>query len=135
MTKIKVTINEVISFYNIASQILSKEQGKFSSFLYALNKVKKRAEEIVSNYNDEMEELRLNLAGKDEDGYVITTEEKGYKFTPENTIKLNKKSKNLLKKEVEIESHITTDVPEKYSFTVIDSLTPFVFEPMEEIKK
>ena len=89
---VKVKVKDVLTFSKVAANLLAKEKGKFSPFLYALNKVKKQTEGIVDDYNDETEEARLTLAGKDEDGYVLIDEKTNtYRLTPENTVKLNKK--------------------------------------------
>ena len=129
----KVTKKQVVVFNKVAGVLLNQAKGKFSPFLYALNKVKKGTESIVEDFNDDIEEARLKLAGKDSDGYVIVENEK-YKMTPENTIKLNKKVKELQNEEVEVKPHITKDVPKDLSLTIVDALVPFVIEDVKEEK-
>lgn len=125
MTKVKK--EQIVLFDMVASNIISKSDGKMSKFLYALSKMQKRLKSEVESYNDSLEEIKINLAGKDKDGYLIT-ENNSYKFTPENRIKLNKETKELSKEEIEVEPYIVSDEDcPKLDFYTKEALTPFVF--------
>lgn len=61
-------------------------------------------------------------------------EEERFKFKVEDQKELQKKQRELLNKEVEIECHVTTDIPDDLDFSWWSVFSPFILdeEPTEE---
>ncbi len=127
----KTTVEQVLVFNSNAALYLSMHQKKQSPFLYALTKMQTRVKNIVSEFSESTEDARVELAGKDEKGFIIV-ENDTYKFTPENRKKLNEKVRELKSKEVDIEPYIATSVPEDLDLTFREVFTPFVLKELSE---
>lgn len=132
----KKTNKEVIVFTNTANAIIKSDELKtkpFEKLKYALKKVTKSLKPIIEDYQDDLEDLRIDYCSVDADGNIINDEKGNYKFSKENTKKLKKAGKELFEKEVEIKPHfveIPKDVPEE----LVEVFSGFVFEPKQQLE-
>lgn len=128
---VNVTVEDVVKFVSLATNILNQSTDKKSVFLFSLKKMIERTKPIHDKYLDQIEEKKIDLAGKDKDGYVIFDEKGNYKLLPESTKELKKFIRELNKEIVEIEPYISKqDVG--VDLLLREILTPFVFEEINE---
>lgn len=136
MSTVKVKVSAVITFRGNAQLYKQINGGKKNALTWALDRMLKRTEDIQEDYNEDVNDARFELAGKDKEGFIIeeSTENGGakYKYTPENRKKLSEKIKELQAKEVEVEPYIATSVPDDLPFDFRDVFTPFVLEELSE---
>lgn len=125
----KVTMEQVLLFNNNAEFYKQQHAGKQSPFIYALTKMGNKVKKHVEEFNEDVEAARIELAGKDKDGFLIL-DGNAYKFTPENRKKLNDKIKELKSKEVDIEPYIATSIPKDLDFSFRQIFTPFVMKEL-----
>jgi hypothetical protein len=133
----KVTKGDVATFIQIANSFLNNtSHGKTSQFTYALDRMTKKLKNDYEDYLGDLEEKRIELAGKDKDGYVIS-ENNEYKMTAESRKSFREFSKKIDSEEVEIEPYLAKELPKSVTWSVKNALTPFVvkeydFDPEAE---
>lgn len=138
----KVTYEQVLMFRQNATKYMAMHPGKFSKFLYRLQKMLEKTRKIEEEYNDKAKEININLCEKDKDGFFIfekfgkDNSEERYKLKPENELKRDKQIRELLKEEVEIEPYTYKEVmeiiPKGIDFSWWSVLSPFILPPITE---
>lgn len=92
-------------------EILSSKAGK------KLEKMAKKVQSHLDEYNEKLEDIRLDNANVDANGSLLTDEKGGYKYSKEGIKKMNADIKELLKKEFEFyQFSFSPEGLEKYSF-------------------
>ena len=145
-TKIKVTNEQMLTFRaNAQGYVRIHSKEKMNKFAYALTKMISRTNADETRYNEEVNDLRVDHASLDEKGNLISKEINGqqgqtytkYEFTPAKLKELNKKVKELGKKEIEIEPYICTgDIPEDVNLPLQEVFVPFVMtEVIDEFEE
>jgi hypothetical protein len=145
MATAKVTYEKILQFRSNQVQYSQMHAQQFRPFLYALNKMFARTKKHEDEYLDKQRLINLEYAAKDEKGYAImekfTSEKRGekkeeerFKFKVEDQKKLQEKQRELLNEEVEIECHVTTDIPDDLDFSWWSVFSPFILpeEPSDE---
>lgn len=135
MKEVSVSNQELILFRANANNYLQHAQGRKSPLTWALERMLKRTEQLHQDFLNECDSVRISLAGKDQDGFLIeeTTKNGGtkYKFTPENRLLLTEKIETLKLDHVLVEPYIATDVPKDLHVSFVEVFTPFVIEEKE----
>ncbi len=91
--------------------ILSSKAGK------KLEKIAKKIQKNLDEYNEKLEDIRLDNANVDANGSLLTDEKGGYKYSKEGTKKMNAEIKELLNKEFEFyQLTFSTEGLENYLF-------------------
>ena len=133
--KLAVKLKELIAFYNVASVFVS--QNKFSKLTYAVDKVKNSVETIINDYNDFLEDVRVDLASSDSDGNILMNESSnGYKYTKENIKKLNKQVRDKNSSLVTIKPHYVKveNIPTDLEPAWLATLIPFVIKEEDKFE-
>jgi|AntAceMinimDraft_1070359.scaffolds.fasta_scaffold14393_3 hypothetical protein len=135
MGTIKKTYAEIQAFRGVAESVTQMNKEKETKddirLKFALKKMLNKTKAHQSNYQEQLEEKRVDLCLTDSEGAVVIDKEGKYKFTPENSKKVAKEAKKLSEKEVEIEPHIVS-IPKDFPFSVIQYLEGFVFKEVTE---
>jgi hypothetical protein len=139
---IKVTNERILLFRQNAINYRKPYAGKFSPFLYSLEKMLKSTESDEKNYHIEVEEINRSFAAKDKDGFYIREVKEGqqgpglYKIKAEDEVKRDEAVRELLKKEVDIEPFVTPrlmeDLPKDIDFSWWTPLSPFVLPDLND---
>ena len=128
MTK-KVSLEKVLLFNQVATNILQKYQGKESLFLNSIKKSIKGIKSHVADYEEVILDKKIDLAGKDKEGFILYAENGGYKFTPESTKELKKFTNSELEKEIDVNVFQSDDKIElEIDYFTKEALTPFIFK-------
>lgn len=124
--------------------------AQFRPFLYALDKMYSKTKSIESDLSEKEREIDLEFCSKDKDGFAVqeksiiksrglngeTREEEvsKFKFTTDALLAAGKRKRAIMQEEVDIEPHLTTDIPADLDFNWWRVLSPFVLpdEPSEE---
>ena len=117
-------------YINEKGELTDKPQPKI---VPAIKNVLKQTDKIMAEYNDELDNLRLDHCLVDEKTKAVLKDEKGnYRFSVDGTKKLKADIKKLLEEKVEIHQRIVQDSevdPEEYE-SFIGILIPEI-EPKE----
>lgn len=143
--KVQVTYEQVLNFRNEADMFLKYHPGQFRPFTYALSKMLKATKPLEDEFVDKERELNIEYCAKDKNGFAemekLTVEKRGekteqerMKFTTAQQLILNKKKRELLGEQVDVQPHITKDIPEDLGFDKWTVFAPFVLpaEPSED---
>lgn len=126
----KVTNEQVLLFRQNAMNYRKPYGGKFSPFLFTLEKAMKKTEKLERKYNQQVQEINRSFAAKDKEGFYLKEENGAYKIKAEDEPKRDEEVRVLLETEVEIEPCITTklmeDLPKDIDFQWWSVLSPFV---------
>lgn len=138
----KVTYEQVLFFRQNARSYIDRHSGKFSKFLYRLQKMLEKTKKLEESYNEKVKEINIDLCEKDKDGFFVyekfgkDNSEERYKFKPDNELKRDRKIRELLKEEVEIEPYTYNEymdiIPKGIDFSWWEALSPFILPPMTE---
>jgi hypothetical protein len=130
--QIEVTHEQLLIFSVVSNALLSK-QSKPSKFSKALERVIKYNKGVMTSYNEQLEELRINLASEDDKKNLIVDEKGNYVYTRANQLALTKAVRDLNKQTVKVNVYqlAPTDLPALHPHDVT-SLTPFVIAPVVE---
>lgn len=91
--------------------VLASKAGK------KLEKMAKKIQPLMDEYNEKIEDLRLDNANVDESNSLLLDEKGGYKYSKEGIKKLNSDIKELLKKEFDFyKFSFSTEGIEDYYF-------------------
>src|SRR5256886_1676243 len=122
MTK---TYKEVIQFVNAAANYITQhpEENKLK---YALTKVQKSATKLIEDYNERLEDLRIDHCSVDDKGIILRDANGGYVFTRDGLKALVHGQRDLIGQSVEIQEHIVTELPEKFDENYREAFTGFV---------
>ena len=133
--KLTVKLKDLIAFYNVAGVFVSK--NKFSKLTYAVDKVKDRIESVISDYNDFLEDIRVDLASSDSEGNILMNEDNSsYRYTKENIKKLNKQVRDKNRSLVTIEPYYVKvqDIPTNLESAWLSTLIPFVIKEEDKFE-
>lgn len=113
MPKVKTTYEKAHQFLMAAQMWLSKDKSRANTkFGWALQRVLPRVQKVLGQYNDRLEELRIDLCSADDAGNVLKDAHKELVFTKENLKKFNAERQKLYESfEVEIEAYHATKLP------------------------
>ena len=119
MAKVSKTYRELIQLAN-AINILSSSKEHVDANTKGVKKLQKIGAKIKSNldeYNEKLEDLRLDNAHTDDSGALILDEKGGYKFSKDGLKKLNKAVQELLESNFEFyQFTFSNDGIENYAF-------------------
>ena len=128
----KTTLNDVMVFRaNAERYIQGKERSKFT---YAIEKMLSRTSKIAREVSDIIEDLRVDHASVDDKGNLLVVNGE-YVFTPAKKKEMEKKYRESLAKEVEVEPYDASDKPTDMRADWEDVLMPFVSVPKLEANK
>lgn len=107
--------------------VLASKAGK------KLEKMAKKIQPLLDEYNEKMEDLRLDNANVDESNSLLLDEKGGYKYSKEGVKKLNSDIKDLLKKEFEFyKFSFSTEGIEDYYF--LEGWVDGIITPVEVVE-
>jgi len=116
----------VVTIQNVIANQETKVQKK-------LFKIFQKLKPVLTEYQDEVEVLRLDNASVDEKGILILDEKGNYKFSKEGITKLTKQIKDLGEKEITFEKINVVNPQGLETFTFLeDLLTGVEFKHEEE---
>jgi hypothetical protein len=131
----KVTYEQVLSFRQNAALYKQRNAKRFSQFLYCLEKMTNKTKHIQEDYDDAAREINQDLCEK-KDGFFVMEkygkddEQERFKLNAENSKIRDKKIRELLNKEVEIEPFILKntngELPKDINFEWWNVFAPFV---------
>ena len=121
-------------FLNVAQNILPSFEGNKNKLTYAIERVIKLNSNVQKNYQDLLEDLKIDNANVDEKGSLITTVNAKtgaaeYQYTKEGAKALKKAVKELAESEVEISVFYAAELPESYDKIFNSYLIGFVLDP------
>lgn len=135
----RVTYEKILLFRQNAENYKRPHRGKFSPFLYAIEKLLNATKEAADDYNDRVKKINMDHAEKDKEGFFMYSKSNGpmgeqdnFKFKPENEVKRDADVRALLVKEYpkEIEPYILPDLferlPKDLDFSWWEVFSPFV---------
>lgn len=124
--KVKKTYTEVFDFINEAEAFLKaqkeKKGDKETKLCFALNKMigeantrkKGLLSEIITEYYEKVDELRVEHSSVDKDGNIVRDSAKELMFTKAKDKELKLALKELNKKEIEFKPYFATEINEKH---------------------
>lgn len=130
-----MTYKQLLELVNELNQATINQQvkGEDTKVSQKLSKIGKKLQKYVDEYNDQVEEIRIDNASTDDKG-VLLKEEKGYKFSKEGLKKVMKQVKELNEKEFTYEKINVVNPSGLEEFTFLqDWLTGVEFKTEEEL--
>jgi ABC-type phosphate transport system auxiliary subunit len=105
MAKSTKTYGELVALVSTINNILSSsEVSENIKGIKKLQKIGDRIKQNLTEYNQKLEDLRLDNAHTDSEGCLLLDEKGGYKFSKDGLKELNKKIKELLAESFEFDS-------------------------------
>jgi hypothetical protein len=108
----KTTYQDIFNFNNTARGYLVEHEKENTKFAWALHRMVKRAQTVIDDYNEKVQELNIEHCSVDEKGNILENGRGGYTYTKDALLKRNKAQNDLTKQDVEIEPYMAKDVPE-----------------------
>ncbi len=109
-------------------------KGEDTKVSQKLGKIAKKLEKYVIEYNEQVEEIRIDNASTDDKGVILKEEKGGYKFSKEGLKKIMKQIKELNEKEFTYEKINVVNPSGLEEFTFLkDWLTGVEFKKEEEL--
>lgn len=98
MAKVSKTYGELLRLVQVLNSLLTSKEYSESNTKGAkkLQKIGAKIKTHLDQYNEKLEDLRLDNANTDSTGSLLLDEKGGYKYSKEGVKKLNKDIKNLL---------------------------------------
>lgn len=92
---------QLLELVNELNQETVKQQvkGEDTKVSQKLGKIAKKLEKYVNEYNEQVEEIRIDNASTDDKGVILKEEKGGYKFSKDGLKKVMKQIKDLNEKE------------------------------------
>ena len=92
---------QLLELVNELNQETVKQQvkGEDTKVSQKLGKIAKKLEKYVNEYNEQVEEIRIDNASTDDKGVILKEEKGGYKFSKDGLKKVMKQIKELNEKE------------------------------------
>ena len=97
----KKTNKELLGFLNVANIYLQSNKNKKSA-IYITRQIKK-VNEALEEYNDAVEDARIENCSVDEKGNIQKDSDGGYVFSREGLKKITEIGREILKKEVDVD--------------------------------
>lgn len=109
-------------------------KGEDTKVSQKLGKIAKKLEKYVIEYNEQVEEIRIDNASTDDKGVILKEEKGGYKFSKDGLKKVMKQVKELTEKEFKYEPINVVNPTGLEEFTFLkDWLTGVEFITEEEL--
>jgi len=109
-------------------------KGEDTKVSQKLGKIAKKLEKHVIEYNEQVEEIRIDNASTDDKGVILKDEKGGYKFSKDGLKKVMKQVKELTEKEFKYEPINVVNPAGLEEFTFLnDWLTGVEFITEEEL--
>lgn len=90
---------------NLNNEIVNQQvKGAETKASQKLGKIAKKLEKYVNEYNEQVEEIRIDNASTDDKGVILKEEKGGYKFGKDGLKKVMKQIKELNEKEFTYET-------------------------------
>jgi transcriptional regulator of heat shock response len=120
---------------NLNNEVVNQQvKGQDTKVSQKLGKVAKKLEKYVNEYNEQIEEIRIDNASTDDKGVILKEEKGGYKFSKEGLKKVMKQVKQLTEKEFTYEPINVVNPAGLEEFTFLkDWLTGVEFITEEEL--
>jgi hypothetical protein len=120
---------------NLNNEVVNQQvKGQDTKVSQKLGKVAKKLEKYVIEYNEQVEEIRIDNASTDDKGVILKEEKGGYKFSKEGLKKVMKQIKELGEKEFKYEPINVVNPAGLEEFTFLkDWLTGVEFITEEEL--
>jgi hypothetical protein len=116
---------------NNLQSVINNEETKVQKKLV---KIFEKVKPVIEEYQDKINELRLDNASVDDKGILLTDEKGGYKFSKEGVKTLNKQLQELDNQEFTFEKINVVNPQGLDKFTFLkDWLTGVTFEEEEEL--
>lgn len=120
---------------NLNNEVVNQQvKGHDTKVSQKLGKVAKKLEKYVNEYNEQIEEIRIDNASTDDKGVILKEEKGGYKFSKEGLKNVMKQIKELGEKEFKYEPINVVNPAGLEEFTFLkDWLTGVEFITEEEL--
>jgi len=120
---------------NLNNEVVNQQvKGEDTKVSQKLGKVAKKLEKYVNEYNEQVEEIRIDNASTDDKGVILKEEKGGYKFSKDGLKKVMKQVKELGEKEFTYEPINVVNPAGLEEFTFLkDWLTGVEFITEEEL--
>ncbi|CAB4157447.1 hypothetical protein UFOVP690_24 [uncultured Caudovirales phage] len=90
---------------NLNNEVVNQQvKGEETKASQKLGKIAKKLEKYVNEYNEQVEEIRIDNASTDDKGVILKEEKGGYKFGKDGLKKVMKQIKELNEKEFTYET-------------------------------
>ena len=119
MAKVTKTYGDLLMLVKAINIVGSNEQENQSNNkgVKKLQKIGTKIKEKLDEYNEKLEDIRLDCANTDKDGSLLLDENGGYKYSKDGIKQLNKKISELWKQEIEVyQFTFSTEGIENYGF-------------------
>jgi hypothetical protein len=133
-TAVKKTHREVITFINVATEWIKRNDNRHEKFRWALTRVLKRAQTVYGDYQRRLQDINVDHASVDDDGNCVPSKVQGetYAMTPDKTKARNAAVHKLLASTpVDVEPYYATEVPPDLKPEVVDAFDGFVLKADE----
>jgi transcriptional regulator of heat shock response len=120
---------------NLNNEVVNQQvKGEDTKVSQKLAKIAKKLEKYLNDYNEQVEEIRIDNASTDDKGVILKEEKGGYKFGKEGLKKLLNQIKELGEKEFSYEPINVVNPAGLEEFTFLkDWLTGVEFITEEEL--
>jgi hypothetical protein len=120
---------------NLNNEVVNQQvKGEDTKVSQKLSKIAKKLEKYANEYNEQVEEIRIDNASTDDKGVILKEEKGGYKFSKEGLKKVMKQVKELGEKEFTYEPINIVNPAGLEEFTFLkDWLTGVEFITEEEL--
>ena len=127
MAAVNKTYSELFTFINVATKWL-KDNKDESKLRYAVKKVMKSCDKLITSYQEKVEDLNIEHCSEDENGIIRKDAQGGFQFTKDNLRKRNAAMRKLQDEKVEVPSFFA-DHKDDLSDSEVEAFTGFVIEP------
>lgn len=131
-----MTYKQLLELVNNLNQETVNQQvkGEDTKVSQKLGKIAKKLTKYIDEYNEQIEEIRIDNASTDDKGVILKEEKGGYKFSKEGLKKVMKQIKELNEKEFTYEKINVVNPSGLEEFTFLqDWLTGVEFIKEEEL--
>ena len=120
---------------NLNNEVVNQQvKGEETKASQKLGKIAKKLEKYVTEYNEQVEEIRIDNASTDDKGVILKEEKGGYKFGKDGLKNVMKQIKELNEKEFTYETINVVNPAGLEEFTFLkDWLTGIEFITEEEL--
>lgn len=120
---------------NLNNEVVNQQvKGEDTKVSQKLSKIAKKLEKYANEYNEQVEEIRIDNASTDDKGVILKEEKGGYKFSKDGLKKVIKQVKELGEKEFKYEPINVVNPAGLEEFTFLkDWLTGVEFITEEEL--
>jgi hypothetical protein len=123
--KTKKTNFELFQFQKVTRDLLANKESNETKYGKAIYKQAKVIETVLDTYNENLEDAKIEFCSVDNNGNIIK-EQGTYAYTRENAKSLNKKVKELLNEQVELEVFLKLEQLEHCPKDFLDFYLEFI---------